>query len=143
MGFIKLFNPAAHIWYLKGRPSYLPILLNFNRKQTESLIYCTESILNNIFPTSFSPRAYQFRFFSQKVGSRNIKALKRTFFLKLFSQPFYLPKISIESFTLQLVHFNFFPIKSYLETYESKKIYQSKKNLLKDINIDWESIYSL
>ena len=143
LGFIKLSNPAAHVWYLKGRPSYLSILVNFNRRQAESLIYCTESILNSIFPTPFSPKTYQSYSYNLSVKYRNLKDLKRTLFLKVFRQSPYLPKVLIEPFTLQLMHFNFFPIKSYLETHESKKIYQSKRNLLKDINIDWESIYNL
>ena len=143
LGFIKLFNPAAHVWYLKGRPSYLSVLVNFNRRQTESLIYCTESILNSIFPAPFSPTTYQPFFYTLSIGYRDLKTLKRALFSKLLRQPPYQSRVSIESFTLQLMHFNFFPIKENLETYESKKIYQSKKNFLKDIDINWESVYSL
>nr|YP_009130477.1 beta' subunit of RNA polymerase [Bryopsis plumosa]CEO91007.1 beta' subunit of RNA polymerase [Bryopsis plumosa] len=50
LGYIQLISPVAHIWYLKGRPSYLSILLNFSRKKTESIIYCTE-IFSEIFNT--------------------------------------------------------------------------------------------
>jgi DNA-directed RNA polymerase beta' subunit len=41
------------------------------------------------------------------------------------------------------MNFNFFPIKGYLESYERKKIYQSKWNFLKDITIDWNFINDL
>ena len=143
LGFIKLFNPVAHVWYLKGRPSYLSILVNFNRKQTESLIYCTESILNSIFPAPFSPTIYQPYFYTLSIGYRDLKTLKRALFSKLLRQPTYKSKVSVELFTLQLMHFNFFSIKENLEAYESKKIYHSKKNFLKDIDISWESVYSL
>jgi len=44
LGFIQLAAPVAHIWYLKGTPSYLSILLDMPRKKVESIIYCTESI---------------------------------------------------------------------------------------------------
>nr|AIT94183.1 beta' subunit of RNA polymerase [Marsupiomonas sp. NIES 1824] len=44
LGFIQLASPVAHIWYLKGTPSYLSILLEMPRKKVESIIYCTESI---------------------------------------------------------------------------------------------------
>ena len=159
LGFIKLFNPVAHVWYLKGRPSYLSILVNFNRKQTESLIYCTESILNSIFPAIFSPTTYQPYFYTLSAKYRDLKTLKKTLFSTLLHQPTYRPKVSIELFTPQLMHFNFSPLKGDLETYDgkkiyqskrnflkdidSKKIYQSKRNFLKDIDINWESVYSL
>ena len=42
MGYIQLIVPISHIWYLKGRPSYLSILFNFSRKKTESIVYCTQ-----------------------------------------------------------------------------------------------------
>ena len=50
MGYIQLVSPVVHIWYLKGRPSYISILLNFSRKKTESLIYCAETF-SEIFNT--------------------------------------------------------------------------------------------
>ena len=143
LGFIKLSNPVAHVWYLKGRPSYLSILVNFNRRQTESLIYCTESILNSIFPAPFSPTTYQPYFYTLSIGYRDLKALKRALFSTLLHQPAYQSKASIKRFALQLMYFNFFPIKENLKTYENKKIYQSKKISLKDIDINWESVYSL
>lgn len=47
LGFIQLASPVAHIWYLKGTPSYLSILLDMPRKKVESIVYCTESISLN------------------------------------------------------------------------------------------------
>ena len=44
LGFIQLASPIAHIWYLKGTPSYLSILLDMPRKKLESIVYCTENI---------------------------------------------------------------------------------------------------
>ena len=140
LGFIKLFNPTAHIWYLKGRPSYLSILLNFNRRKTESLVYCTESVLTSIFPNPSNLAFYQPSLFNFNIKYRSIKTLKKTLFADVFCQPPYPPKISIESFILQVMNFNFFPIKNYLESYVHKKIHQSKKNFLKDVNIHWSSI---
>jgi DNA-directed RNA polymerase subunit beta' len=135
LGFIKLFNPTAHIWYLKGRPSYLSILLNFNRRQTESLIYCTESVLNSVFPTSFNSSFHQPTFSIFKLKYRNLGVFKKTLFVKLFRQS--LPKIAVNSFILQLMNFNFFPVKNYIEAHERKKIHQSKSNIIKDISMNW------
>lgn len=74
---------------------------------------------------------------------RNLKSLKKTLFVELFHQSFPQPKIIIEPFILPLMNFNFFPIKSYLESYERKKIHQSKWSFLKDININWSFINDL
>nr|UXE31202.1 RNA polymerase beta' subunit [Ostreobium quekettii] len=140
LGFIKLFNPTAHIWYLKGRPSYLSILLNFNRRQAESLIYCTESILNSVFPTAFNSIFYQPSTSHFNLKYRNLNRFKKTLFIKFFRQPFSKPKILIDHFILQLMNFNFFPVKSYLEAHERKKIHQSTWSSPKNININWSLI---
>ena len=44
LGFIQLASPVAHLWYVKGTPSYLSIILDMPRKKIESIIYCTERI---------------------------------------------------------------------------------------------------
>ena len=45
LGYIELQSPVTHIWYLKGRPSYLSLLLGMTRKEIESIAYYT-AILN-------------------------------------------------------------------------------------------------
>nr|YP_009330340.1 DNA-directed RNA polymerase [Lambia antarctica]ANN39049.1 DNA-directed RNA polymerase [Lambia antarctica] len=86
LGYIQLISPIAHIWYLKGRPSYLSILLNFSRKKTESLVYCTEvfSIIFQTqnfenfwkdqymgFPIFFDKTSYRHKFF-KKLNKINL-----------------------------------------------------------------------
>ncbi|NLC42027.1 MAG: DNA-directed RNA polymerase subunit beta', partial [Erysipelothrix sp.] len=39
MGHIELAAPVAHIWYLRGIPSRMSILLNIPPKQLESIVY--------------------------------------------------------------------------------------------------------
>ena len=39
MGHIALVSPVCHIWYLKGIPSYLSIVLNMSTKDLERVIY--------------------------------------------------------------------------------------------------------
>jgi len=46
LGYIELFSGSVHIWYFKGRPNYLSIFLNKKRKSLESLIYCTNVLVN-------------------------------------------------------------------------------------------------
>ncbi len=45
LGYIQLTSPVTHVWYLKGRPSYISILLDMPKKKVEAIAYCTE-ILN-------------------------------------------------------------------------------------------------
>ncbi|MCT7951074.1 DNA-directed RNA polymerase subunit gamma [Ancylothrix sp. C2] len=39
MGFIKLAAPVAHVWYLKGIPSYMAILLDMPLRDVEQIVY--------------------------------------------------------------------------------------------------------
>ena len=40
LGYIKLFSPVTHIWYLKGRPNYIAVILNKKPKAIDDLVYC-------------------------------------------------------------------------------------------------------
>jgi DNA-directed RNA polymerase subunit beta' len=42
LGFIQLASPVTHLWYLKGNPSYISILLDMKKKQTEAITYCMD-----------------------------------------------------------------------------------------------------
>ena len=44
LGFIDLFAPVIHVWYLKATPSYLSILLDIKKKHLEQIIYCSETM---------------------------------------------------------------------------------------------------
>ncbi|MDB9493999.1 DNA-directed RNA polymerase subunit gamma [Spirulina major CS-329] len=39
MGYIKLAAPVTHVWYLKGIPSYLSILLDIALRDVEQIVY--------------------------------------------------------------------------------------------------------
>ncbi len=39
MGYIKLAAPVAHVWYLKGIPSYIAILLDVPLRDVEQIVY--------------------------------------------------------------------------------------------------------
>ncbi|MCT7965970.1 DNA-directed RNA polymerase subunit gamma [Laspinema sp. D1] len=39
MGFIRLAAPVAHVWYLKGIPSYIAILLDMPLRDVEQIVY--------------------------------------------------------------------------------------------------------
>ena len=42
MGHIELAAPVVHVWYLKGIPSYLSLLLDIPLRQLEDVIYFNE-----------------------------------------------------------------------------------------------------
>jgi DNA-directed RNA polymerase subunit beta' len=45
MGHIELAAPVTHIWFLKGIPSYMGILLNMSSRQLEEVIYYDSYII--------------------------------------------------------------------------------------------------
>lgn len=53
LGYIELESPITHVWYLKGSPSYLSILLNMPKKNLEYITYCSETLtLENLIKKS-------------------------------------------------------------------------------------------
>ena len=49
LGHIKLFAPVTHIWYLKGRPSYLSLFLGKRKKAMTSLAYCNAYLVEQVY----------------------------------------------------------------------------------------------
>ena len=47
MGYIKLAAPVVHVWYLKGIPSYLSILLDMPLRDVEQIVYFNAYIVLN------------------------------------------------------------------------------------------------
>ena len=48
MGHIELASPVAHIWFLRGVPSRMSVLLNLSIKDLEKVIYFTGYIIVKI-----------------------------------------------------------------------------------------------
>ncbi len=42
LGYIKLCSPVTHIWFLKGTPSYLSLLLDIKKRFLQFVTYCSE-----------------------------------------------------------------------------------------------------
>ena len=47
MGFIELASPVTHVWYVKGRPSKIAIILNISLKELEQIVYFNSYIVTN------------------------------------------------------------------------------------------------
>jgi DNA-directed RNA polymerase subunit beta' len=50
MGYIELVSPVTHIWYLKGIPSYLSVLLKQRLRTLEEIIYFNQYLVLNKNP---------------------------------------------------------------------------------------------
>ena len=44
LGYIQLVSPVTHVWYVKGNPSYLSILLDMKKRHLEYIAYCSETL---------------------------------------------------------------------------------------------------
>lgn len=47
MGYIKLAAPVTHVWYLKGIPSYISILLDMPLRDVEQIVYFNAHVVLN------------------------------------------------------------------------------------------------
>lgn len=56
MGHIKLVAPVCHIWFLKGVPSYLSIILDMSVKELESVVYFDGYLIVNPGLSPFTAR---------------------------------------------------------------------------------------
>lgn len=53
MGHIKLATPIAHIWYSKGTPNKMSLLLGISTKDLESVLYFSRYIVIDKGNTEF------------------------------------------------------------------------------------------
>ncbi|MFM7389601.1 MAG: DNA-directed RNA polymerase subunit gamma [Vampirovibrionales bacterium] len=54
MGHIKLAAPVTHIWFLKGIPSYMGLLLDMSLKDLEQVIYFNSYVVLNVGNTELA-----------------------------------------------------------------------------------------
>ena len=83
MGYIKLMTPVTHVWYLKGVPSYLSLVLQKSLKEIEKIVYFDHFIerTTNEFDKYF---AVEENFFgeNEKVGAEIILDLLKKIDIK-------------------------------------------------------------
>ena len=83
LGYIKLFAPVTHIWYLKGRPSYLSLFLGKRKKAITSLAYCNAYLVEQVYSDFSRSKLLKDtdRSVSTKVGKGNRKNWQTSFFM--------------------------------------------------------------
>ncbi|MBR2441971.1 MAG: DNA-directed RNA polymerase subunit beta' [Clostridia bacterium] len=81
MGHIELAAPVSHIWYFKGVPSKIGLLLNMGPKQLEQVLYFASYVVLN--PGSVSELEYkqvitdkQLREIEERYGDSSVTGLK-------------------------------------------------------------------
>ena len=47
IGFVELASPVTHVWYVKGRPSKIALILNISLKELEQIVYFNSYIIIN------------------------------------------------------------------------------------------------
>ena len=60
LGYIMLGAPVIHTWYLRGRPSYVSLLLDMRKKNAEAIAYSSRSIFYG-FNQDFGDRIHVLR----------------------------------------------------------------------------------
>ena len=86
MGHIQLASPVTHIWYLKGTPSRLALLLNIPPKELEEIVYFVKWIVTDpkdsgleykqvMTPKEVNEALDQRKVFTAKIGAEAIKVL--------------------------------------------------------------------
>ena len=45
MGFVELASPVTHVWYVKGRPSKIALILNISLIELEQVVYFNSYIV--------------------------------------------------------------------------------------------------
>lgn len=123
LGYIKLINPVLHIWYLKSRPSYCSILLNFTRKKTESINYCSEILNISTFSNSLENLLFKGVIYQQRSSfNRKIDRMKGAILINSLIKPYeFTRKIQLNKFFWSIVLLNSFPVQNYLEAQYEKR----------------------
>ena len=81
MGHIELASPVSHIWYFKGVPSKIGVLLDMSPKQLEQVLYFVSYVV--LDPGSITELSYkqvitdkQLREIEERYGSASVTGLK-------------------------------------------------------------------
>jgi DNA-directed RNA polymerase subunit beta' len=105
LGYIQLVSPVTHVWYLKGRPSYISILLDMPKKKVEAITYCTETLnisynLSSIKKsTSFSNLEKSKTYFSLSIQNSSWEIQEDwTYFLYYMTAPIDKKDVSIDNY---------------------------------------------
>ncbi len=78
MGHIELATPCAHIWYVKGIPARIALVLDINAKQLEEIVYLAGSTLICLNPGASKILKYR-QVIDEKTGRIDFVAVIKEF----------------------------------------------------------------
>ena len=141
MGHIELASPCAHIWYLKGIPSKMGLVLDIFPKQLEDVIYFKSHICLN-------PGSSTLLFKSEVIDERNGRQIFKSIIEKEI-QPTLNPEVYDYQLSVDLISkldnpaepFNFFDTAAFVNRYLHSEFgigAEAIKRLLSEVNIEEE-----
>jgi DNA-directed RNA polymerase subunit beta' len=70
MGHIRLASPVTHIWFLKGIPSYIGLLLDLPLRDLEQVVYFNAYIVTN---PGNAPELHKYQLLSEEEYEKNLE----------------------------------------------------------------------
>ncbi len=140
MGHIELASPCTHIWYLKGIPSRMGLILDVSPKQLEEVIYFAAHICLN---PGKSEVLYYRQFLDEKTARVEFTAAIRAL-QDQFEEGSY-DKTRSEELIAKMENpaetFDFYTIASFISKFTGAEFgegAEAVKRLLKEVNLDKE-----
>nr|YP_010530067.1 RNA polymerase b'-subunit [Ulva tepida]UXW92165.1 RNA polymerase b'-subunit [Ulva tepida] len=130
LGYIELISPVTHIWYLKGSISYISIILNFKRKNLESIAYCLEFLSTQV--KSFKHNLNYINFSS--ILKNNLIGDKSILNSSIFNNNYNF--LLLNNNNLFIKNKNNIKQQDYKKIYRIKKFYKLKNNII-GLNKNW------
>nr|YP_010835632.1 RNA polymerase beta' subunit [Ulva meridionalis]WFS80100.1 RNA polymerase beta' subunit [Ulva meridionalis] len=132
LGYIELISPVTHIWYLKGSISYISIILNFKRKNLESIAYCLEFLSTQV--KSFKHNLNYINFSS--ILKNNLIGDKSILNSSIFNNNYNFLLLNNKNLFIKNKNNNNLLQQDYKKIYKIKKFYKLKNNVI-GLNKNW------
>ncbi len=140
MGHIELASPCTHIWYLKGIPSRMGLILDISPKQLEEVVYFAAHICLN--PGTSTVLQYR-GFLDEKTARQEFIAAIREFQQSLDQDSYDYARSEelISKMERPNEAFDFYTISSFISKYTGAEFgegAEAVKRLLKEVDLDAE-----
>ena len=140
MGHIELASPCTHIWYLKGIPSRIGLILDIPPKQLEEINYFVAHVVLN---PGKSNVLYYRQFLDEKISRQEFVAAIREFqpTLEKESADFVKSEDLIERMQNPQETFDFFTVAEFISKYTNAEFGEGAaaiKRLLREMNLNEE-----
>lgn len=86
MGYIPLYRPIVHIWYLSRRCNFISLLLDLENHNIEEMVYCSTYTFFNWYKTNYGDNPFYFfdeTFYQPLIGTLFLQFLLKGLNLKI------------------------------------------------------------